>query len=72
MMQEQGLRTRQRNLLAAVRKVGRRILPTDCKSLQSAKGLERRGLVKLQQLELPDLVGRPVYVIEATAPPQGG
>ena len=65
---ETGLRTRQRNLLTAVRKSGRRILPTDCKSFQSAKGLERRGLVTLQRLELPDLLGRPVFVIEATAP----
>ena len=62
--QERQLGPRQRNLLRVVQAVGvPSILPTDRRSLQTARGLERRGLVKLQSIDMLALDGSEVFVI---------
>lgn len=64
MRRKEALGTNQRNLLAMIRSVGvPSILPTDRRTLQTAKGLARLGLIQLQPLDLLALDGSEVFVV---------
>lgn len=60
----EGLRTNQRNLLQHVQSVGvPSILPTDRRTLQTARGLAARGLIVLQPIDMLALDGSEVFVV---------
>jgi hypothetical protein len=59
-----GLGTNQRNLLAHIQSVGvPSILPTDRRTLQTARGLAARGLIVLQPIDMLALDGSEVFVV---------